>query len=179
MPPVPSAGVPARVAVPSVLSVKVTPLGRSPCSVIVKVGPLGKPVVVTEKVPELPVVNVVLSALVIAGAWSTVRVKDWVASGEVPFEAVIVKGYVPPVPSAGVPARVAVPSPLSVKVTPLGSAPGLGKGQGRLVGSPLVVTMKVPGLPVVKVVLSALVIARANREGELLGGVWARSRWPQ
>ena len=31
----------------------------------------------------------------------------------------------PPVPAAGVPARVAVPSPLSVKLTPAGSAPVL------------------------------------------------------
>ena len=122
IPPVPSAGVPASVAVPSPLSVKVTPVGNVPVETT-RAGLVGKPLVVTPKVPPTPTLNVVLSALVIAGAWSTVRVKDWVASGEMPFEAVIVKGYVPPVPSAGVPARVAVPSPLSVKVTPLGSEP--------------------------------------------------------
>ena len=39
--------------------------------------------VVTVNVPAVPAVNVVLSALVIAGAWSTatVSVKLWVASG--------------------------------------------------------------------------------------------------
>ena len=36
---------------------------------------VGKPVVVTVNVPRVPVVNVVLSALVIAGVWSTVSVK--------------------------------------------------------------------------------------------------------
>ena len=43
---------------------------------------VGNPVVVTVKMPIVPVVNVVLSALVIAGAWSTVSVKLWVASGQ-------------------------------------------------------------------------------------------------
>ena len=49
--------------------------------------------VVTVNVPNVPVVNVVLSALVIAGAWSaTVSVKLWVASGSTPLAAVIVSG---------------------------------------------------------------------------------------
>ena len=51
------------------------------------------------------------------------RVKVWVASGLTPFVAVIVNVYVPPEPSAGVPESVAVPSPLSVNATPVGSAP--------------------------------------------------------
>ena len=72
MPPVPASGVPARAAVPSPLSRKVTPPGSAPVSLRAAVG---KPVVVTVKVPSVPVVNVVLSALVIAGAWSTVSVK--------------------------------------------------------------------------------------------------------
>ena len=46
--------------------------------------------VVTVNVPAVPTVKVVLSALVIAGAWSTVRVKLWVASGITPLAAVIV-----------------------------------------------------------------------------------------
>ena len=50
---------------------------------------VGKPVVVTVKVPALPTVNVVLSALVIAGAWSTVSVKVCVASGPTPLAAVM------------------------------------------------------------------------------------------
>ena len=54
-------------AVPSWLSLNVTPLGRAPVSVIVGAG---TPVVVTVNVPALPTVNVVLFALVIEGAAS-------------------------------------------------------------------------------------------------------------
>ena len=50
------------------------------------------------------------------------RVKDCV-SEPATFVAVILNGYVPPVPAAGVPASVAVPSPLSLNFTPRGSAP--------------------------------------------------------
>ena len=46
--------------------------------------------VVTVNVPAVPTVNVVLSALVMAGAWSTVSVKLWVASGATPLAAVMV-----------------------------------------------------------------------------------------
>ena len=84
----PVAGVPESVAVPSPLSTKVTPAGNDPVS-LSGVG-IGKPVVVTVNVPNVPVVNVVLSALVIAGAWSTVSVKLWLASGTTPLAAVIV-----------------------------------------------------------------------------------------
>jgi hypothetical protein len=38
---------------------------------------VGNPVVVTEKVPGVPTVKVVLFALVMAGAWFTVSVKLW------------------------------------------------------------------------------------------------------
>ena len=51
-----------------------------------------------------------------------------------------------------------MPSPLSVRVTPLGSAPvSLIAGTGL----PLVVTVKVPALPAVKVVPSAEVMLGA------------------
>ena len=63
---VPEAGVPASVAVPFQLSVKVTPIGKAP-AVWVIVG-IGYPVVVTVKVPAAPTVKVVAFALVIAGA---------------------------------------------------------------------------------------------------------------
>ena len=43
--------------------------------------------VVTVNVPAVPTVKVVASALVIAGASSTVRVKVWVASGLTPLAA--------------------------------------------------------------------------------------------
>ena len=82
---------------------------------------LGTPVVMTVKVPSWPVVKAVPVELVIPDAWRTWRLKVWVASGVTPFVAVIVSVYVPPEPAAGVPASVAVPSPLSVNVTPDGS----------------------------------------------------------
>jgi hypothetical protein len=59
-------------------------------------------------------------------------------------------------PEAGVPLSVAVPFPLSLNVTPLGSVPV----SVRLgVGDPVVVTVKIPAVPAVNVVLFALVIA--------------------
>ena len=85
----PAAGVPARVAVPSPLSTKVTPVGRGPDSVRAGVG---KPVVVTVNDPAVPTAKVLALALVMAGAWSTVRVKLWVASGDTPLAAVMVIG---------------------------------------------------------------------------------------
>src|SRR5208283_349084 len=65
VPPIAAAGVPAMVAVPFLLSTKVTPVGSAPVSV--KEG-AGKPVVVTENVPAVPTVNFVLLALVMAAA---------------------------------------------------------------------------------------------------------------
>src|SRR5713226_7723922 len=137
-PAVPDAGVPLSVAVPFPLFLKVTPLGSAPDSD--KDG-VGVPVVVTVNVPTLPTVKVVLLALVIAGAWFIASVKPWLAGVPTPLLAVIVRGYVPPVPDAGVPPSVAVPLPLSLKVTPLGSAPVSDKDG---VGVPVVVTVKVP-----------------------------------
>ena len=142
-------------AVPSRLSTKVTPEGSAPVSLRAAVG---KPVVVTVNVPSVPVVNVVLSALVIAGAWSTVSVKLWVASGSTPLAAVMVSAKCRQFPAPGVPARVAVPSPLSRKVTPPGRRP---VSLRAAVGKPVAVTVKVPKVPVANVVLSALVIAGA------------------
>jgi len=88
VPAVPEAGIPLRVPVPLWLSTKVTPLGSAPISVRVGVG---VPVVVTENVPAAPTVNVVLLALVIAGAalgLFTVTVKAWVAGVPTPLLAV-------------------------------------------------------------------------------------------
>ena len=76
----------------------------------------------------------------------------------------------PPLPASGVPASVAVPSPLSTKVTPLGS----GRSSLKLEsGNPLVVTVKLPSVPTVNVVWSALVIVGAFvvRQREHLCGV--------
>ena len=52
----------------------------------------GKPVAVTLNVPGTPTVKAALLALVIVGAWFTVRVKLCVALGAMPFAAVIVIG---------------------------------------------------------------------------------------
>jgi hypothetical protein len=155
VPPVPAAGVPASVPVPSALSVNVIPLGRlTPPRAI---DGFGKPLVVTVNEPSVPTVKVFDAALVIAGASLMVKVK--LCAGEDPavFVAVKVMAYVPPVPAAGVPANVPVPLPLSVKVTPVGSATPPRAMVG--VGDPLVVTVNVPAVPTVNVVALALVIA--------------------
>jgi len=149
VPLVPDAGVPLSVPVPFPLSVKVTPLGSVPDSLSVG---LGNPVVVTVKLPGAPTVKVALFALVMAGAWSTVSVKLCTAFGTAPFAAVIMMGYVPPVPAAGVP----LSRPLvELRVTPVGSGPvSLNVGAGK----PVAVTLNDPAVPTVNVVLFALVI---------------------
>ena len=81
-------GVPEKVAVPLLLAVKVTPVGRVPVRDSVGVG---YPVVVTVKLKAVPTVALALAALVMAGAWLTVKAKDWAAGCPVPFEAVIVR----------------------------------------------------------------------------------------
>ena len=146
-------GVPDRVAVPLPLSAKPTPAGSVPVSERESVG---LPVEVTVKLPALPSVNVVELADVMAGAASTVRVKDWVAGLPTPLVAVMVKGKLPP--TEGVPARVAVPLPWSTKVTPAGSVP---VSERPALGLPVEVTVKLPALPVVKVVELAEVMAGA------------------
>src|ERR1700712_641070 len=110
------------VAVPFPFWVNVTPDGRAPVWVMAGVG---EPVAVTVKEPEVPAVKVVLVALVKTGGWPTVTVRVWVAFGLTPLPAVRLSGYVPPLPAAGVPDRVAVPLPLSVKVSPAGRVPVL------------------------------------------------------
>jgi len=145
-PPVPAPGVPLNN--PAVL--KVTPPGSAPVSLNVDAG---KPDAVTVKLPAPPTVKVVLVALVIAGAWSTVNVKFCVALVPTPLLAVNVMGYALPVPAAGVPLSVPVPGE-ALKVTPAGSVPDsviVG------VGVPTAVTVNVPDVPTVKVVLVALV----------------------
>src|SRR4051794_27017512 len=121
--------------------------------------PLGKPVVVTLNVPATPTLKVVLLALVMAGGWLTMRVKFCVAFGATPLLPVVTIGELPPVPAFGVPAMVAVPLPLSVKVTLAGSAPVF--NSPTLTGKPVVVTVNVPAAPVWKVVVFVLVMAGA------------------
>src|SRR5207302_5323579 len=88
-------GVPLRVAVPLLLSMKDNQIGRGPVRVTREVG---VPVVVMPKVPCVPILKVVLAVLVIAGACAmgavscTVNVNVCVALGRVPLAAVIVIG---------------------------------------------------------------------------------------
>lgn len=65
-------------------------------------------------------------------------------------------GNAPPLKAAGVPFRVAVPLPLSVKVTPVGKDPVSVKDG---VGDPMLVIVNEPAVPTVNVVLLALVMA--------------------
>jgi hypothetical protein len=115
--PVPAAGVPLSFPVPLPLSVKVTPLGSAPDSL--RAG-AGKPVVVTAKVPAVPTVNVAVLALVMAGAWSTLRVKAFVAviAGVLESVAVTVKLKGPETVGAPVIAPVT-----AFRRSPVGSAP--------------------------------------------------------
>jgi hypothetical protein len=69
---------------------KVTPFGSAPVSL--KVIVVGSPVAVTVNDPSAPTMNVALLALVIVGAWFTVKVKFCVASDPMPLEAVKVMG---------------------------------------------------------------------------------------
>jgi len=149
VPPVPAAGVPDSTPV---VELKVTPEGRVPVS---ERAGVGKPVAVTVKLPSEPVVKVTLFALVIAGAWFTVSVNDWV---EVPvaFVAVKLTWYTPLVPDAGVPERTPV---AALKVTPEGRVPDSEYVAAR---NPVEVTVNVPLEPTTNVVLFALVIAGAS-----------------
>jgi hypothetical protein len=153
VPPVPAAGVPDKVAVPLACAAKLTPEGRDPVSAIVDVG---LPVEVTVKLPEDPTVKVVEEAEAMAGAKSTVKVNDCVAFGLTPLVALIVIGKDPP--CVGVPDRVAVPSPLSMKLTPLGKVP-VSESDGA--GKAAVVTVKLFDEPSMKEVELAEVIAGA------------------
>jgi hypothetical protein len=146
--------VPASVAVPLWLSVNVTPLGVVPD--LVNVG-TGKPVATNVNDPGDLVWKMVLAGLVIVGTWFTVRVNDWTAFGSVPFCAVIVSGYVPAVPAAGVPLSFA-DVPLATKVTPAGSAPN---AVITGVGVPVTLTVNEPDEPTLNAVLLAVLMTGA------------------
>ena len=149
----PAAGVPLSVAVPLPLSVKVKPVGNAVDSLIAGVG---DPAVVTVNDPGVPRANVALFALVMASP-VTFRVKFCTAFGPAPLTAVKLMGNPPPL--AGFPLSVAVPLPLSVKVTPMGNAP-----DSVIVGTgdPLVVNVNDPGIPTTNVVVLPLVMDGAR-----------------
>jgi hypothetical protein len=90
-----------------------------------------------------------------------VRVKLCVAGGDTPLAAVMVKVEVPG--DAAVPLTVAVPLPLSLKVTPWGRPlwPVPVETLRAGVGRPLVVTVKVPLTPGVNAAVFGLVMAGA------------------
>ena len=75
---------------------------------------------VTVKEPALPLVKVVEAPEVITGASFTVKVKDWVASGETPLVAVMVIGKEPL--AVGVPESTPV---VLFNVTPDGKVPAV------------------------------------------------------
>jgi hypothetical protein len=149
----PTVATPLSVAVPFPLSRKLKPVGKTPLSVIVGAG---NPVAATVNEAGIPAVKFTLFVLVIAGDAFTVRLNVCVPSGPTPLNAVTMSGYVPLL--VGVPLRVAVPSPLSANVTPSGKSPvAISAGSG----SPVVVTVNVPGDPVRKAALGPLVIVGA------------------
>jgi hypothetical protein len=155
------AGVPESEAVPSPLSTNVTPDGRVPFSLRLGVG---VPVEATVNELAEPNVKVVPLAEVTDGAWLTVvtvRTKDWLAFAPTPLLAVIVIGKVPP--EVGVPERVAVPLPLSTKLTPIGSEP---VSDTAAVGKPDVVTSKLLETPSAKVVPA----------DDVTAGAWSTTR---
>jgi hypothetical protein len=139
------------VAVPSLLSVNVSPLGSVPDSVMVAAG---DPVVVTVYVPATPVLKEAVLGLVMLGASLLVKVKLWLTPPTL-LAAVIVIGKLPPLAAAAVPAIVAVPLPLSVNVMPAGSAP-VSVSAGA--GAPVVVTVKLNGEPAIEDADAALVM---------------------
>jgi hypothetical protein len=105
--------------------------------------------------PAVTVAVVGCTPMVKSLGGETVRVKPWLAGLPAPV-AVMVIGYELFEPAAGVPARVAVPFPLSVSVTPVGKAPVWVMAGA---GDPVVVTVKVLATPWVKVAPATEVIA--------------------
>ena len=64
------------------MSTNDTPVGRDP--VVVSVG-VGEPVAVTVNILGRLAVNTVLLALEIAGGMFTIKVKFWIATGDIPL----------------------------------------------------------------------------------------------
>src|SRR6266545_7013219 len=119
-------------------------------------------------------VAVVVAGLPTLMMLQTVRVKFWSVEPTA-FVARKMSGYVPPVPLAGVPEIFPVPLPATAeKVTPLGSAP-LCFVTVTAGFTGVVVTLKLPNVPTVKVVLFALVKAGLTGGGPAFGSVMLMS----
>ena len=102
-----------------------------------------------------------------ARADATVSVNGCDVGVPTPLVAVRVSGYVPPLPDAAIPLSIALPFPLSVNLTPVGSVPDSLKDG---VGVPAVVTVKLPAAPTVNIALLALVIVGVVPEVKLTLG---------
>ena len=136
---VPLAAVPEIVAVPSALSAKVRPLGKVP--IRVRAG-VGKPEVVTVKVPDVPAVKVAFVVLVEGRNRVHHKVEGLNARART-----VGRGNGERIIAAGFGARRArtgwrVPFPASTKRSPAGRIPSV--TDRAAVGAPVVVTLNVP-----------------------------------
>ncbi len=154
-------GVPARVAVPLWLSVKVTPVGRldQPHA------GAGYPPAVAVKLNADPTVPVAVVALVNAGAWPTTRVNVCVAAGVTPLLAVIVNVVVPV--AVGVPEMSAMPVPSSRNVRPAGNVPvsvitGVGEPVAVMATAPAALNVKSATAPLVMMGAAAALMVMAR-----------------
>ena len=105
---------------------------------------MGVAVVVTLKLSEVPVEKSTESADVMTGAWSTVKVKDWLAFGLTPLLALMVSGIGAP---GGRRSRPGWPCRCRCRRR---SRPTAARRSRRAtaVGNPAVVTVNDPGGPV-------------------------------
>ena len=111
---------------------------------------------VTGKLKAVPTLAVYEPALVMAGAWSTVKAKLWVT---VPAALVAEMMNVEVPTVVGVPERVAVPLAAATKVTLAGRPPTSVRAGA---GVPTVVTLKEKAVPTLAVYEPALVMAGAR-----------------
>ena len=117
----------------------------------------------TLKFKLMPSVVVREPIVVSMGGWLPASLTVMVTrsvSTKAPSVALNVTLYVPDCVNVGVQLNVPVPSPLSTNVTSAGSAAPARAIVGR--GKPLVVTVKLPGAPIGKVVAAALVMVGAS-----------------
>jgi len=99
--------------------------------------------------------------VVVVGAWLMVSANGCVAGAPTPLLAVRVQFLTPMLPGAAEPASVALPLPLLVRFRPPGRAGAQPVSVSEALGKPVLVNVKVPGVPTINAVLLALVIAGA------------------
>ena len=153
-------GTPDNVAVPSVPALNVMPFGNDP---VVIVG-TGEPVVVTVNEKAVPASVLAEAGLVNCGSWATVSTICRVRI-VAPLIAVMVSGYDPAVPTAGVPLIVPAPG-AGANVTPAGSAPA---SETVGAGTPVAVMLIVPARPTTIAVLPVMLIAEPGRVPVVVG----------